>query len=58
MGNFISALRENYFGIDNAEKAFDLFIKTYDAKYPKAGLCLPKAREELMAFYYFPAPHW
>ncbi len=42
----------------DAEKAFDLFIKTYEAKYPKATLCLQKDREELMAFYSFPAKHW
>ena len=41
-----------------AEKAFDLFLATYDAKYPKATLCLQKDREELMAFYDFPATHW
>jgi len=43
---------------ENADKAFDLFIKTYDAKYPKATLCLQKDREELMAFFDFPAKHW
>ncbi len=42
----------------DAKKAFDLFIKTYEAKYPKATLCLQKDREELMAFYDFPAKHW
>jgi len=42
----------------DAEKAFDLFINTYDAKYPKATTCLQKDREELMAFYDFPAKHW
>ena len=42
----------------DAEKAFDLFIKTYEPKYPKAALCLQKDREELMAFYDFPAQHW
>ncbi|MCU7899740.1 MAG: transposase, partial [Candidatus Thiodiazotropha sp. (ex Lucinoma aequizonata)] len=42
----------------DAEKAFDLFIKTYEPKYPKAALCLHKEREELMTFYDFPAPHW
>ena len=42
----------------DAEKAFDLFIVPYDAKYPKATLCLQKDREELMAFYNFPAQHW
>ena len=43
---------------DDAEKAFDLFIKTYEPKYPKAALCLQKDREELMAFFDFPAQHW
>jgi transposase-like protein len=42
----------------DAEQAFDLFVATYDAKYPKATLCLQKDREELMAFYRFPAQHW
>ncbi len=41
-----------------AGKAFDLFIKTYEPKYPKATTCLQKDREELMAFYDFPAQHW
>jgi len=43
---------------ENAEKAFDLFIETYDPKYPKATLCLQKDRDELMAFFDFPAQHW
>jgi transposase-like protein len=43
---------------EDAEKAFDLFLKTYEPKYPKATLCLQKDREELMAFYDFPAKHW
>jgi putative transposase len=43
---------------ENAEKAFDLFIKTYELKYPKAIQCLEKDREELLAFYDFPADHW
>lgn len=43
---------------DDAVKAFDLFIKTYEPKYPKAAVCLQKDRDELMAFYDFPAPHW
>jgi transposase-like protein len=42
----------------DAEKAFELFIETYEPKYPKATLCLHKDREELMAFYDFPAQHW
>lgn len=43
---------------DDAHKAFDLFIKTYEDKYPKATLTLQKDREELLAFYDFPAKHW
>jgi putative transposase len=43
---------------EEANKAFDLFIETYQAKYPKAAACLEKDREELLAFYDFPAEHW
>ena len=43
---------------EEAEKAFDLFLTTYEPKYPKAALCLQKDHEELMAFYDFPAQHW
>ena len=42
----------------HAHEAFDLFIETYQAKYPKAVECLNKDREELLAFYDFPAEHW
>lgn len=42
----------------NAEKAFDRFVTTYEQKYPKAVDCLAKDREELLAFYDFPAAHW
>ncbi len=42
----------------DAEKAFDLFLETYQLKYPKAAQCLEKDREELLAFYDFPADHW
>ena len=41
-----------------AERAFDLFVATYEAKYPKATECLAKDREALLAFYDFPAEHW
>lgn len=44
--------------LEAAQKAFDLFIRTYEAKYPKATLCLHKDREELLNFYSFPAQHW
>jgi putative transposase len=43
---------------EDAEKAFDLFLKTYEPNYPKATLCLQKDREELMAFYDYPAQLW
>ena len=42
----------------DAEKAFDLFIKMYEPKYPKAAICLQKDRDEMLAFYDFPAQHW
>jgi putative transposase len=45
-------------GRAKAEKAFDLFVKTYQAKYPKATECLVRDREVLLAFYDFPAEHW
>src|SRR4051794_16985415 len=41
-----------------AEKAFDLFVATYEAKYPKATECLVKDRGVLLSFYDFPAEHW
>jgi len=41
-----------------AHQAFDAFIAAYEAKYPKATACLLKDREELLAFYDFPAEHW
>lgn len=43
---------------EDANSAFDRFEKTYEPKYPKAVQCLQKDREELMAFYDFPAKHW
>jgi putative transposase len=42
----------------DAEAAFDLFLATYGAKYPKACECLSKDRAELLTFYDFPAEHW
>jgi len=41
-----------------AEDAFDVFINTYEVKYPKATACLQKDREALLTFYAFPAEHW
>jgi transposase-like protein len=45
-------------GRAEAEKAFDLFVATYEAKYPKATECLTKDRAVLLTFYDFPAEHW
>ena len=42
----------------DAERAFDLFVEAYSAKYPKAAECLAKDREALLTFYDFPAEHW
>jgi transposase-like protein len=42
----------------SAEKAFDRFVATFEAKYPKATECLAKDREVLLTFYDFPAEHW
>jgi transposase-like protein len=41
-----------------AEIAFDLFVATYEGKYPKAAEWLAQDREVLLAFYDFPAEHW
>jgi transposase-like protein len=43
---------------EDAIKAMDKFVATYQAKYPKAVECLLKDQEELLAFYDFPAEHW
>ena len=43
---------------EDAETAFELFQNTYQAKYPKACDCLEKDREQMLAFYDFPAEHW
>lgn len=43
---------------EDANKSFDFFIKTYQAKYSNATECLAKDRDELLVFYDFPAEHW
>ena len=43
---------------EGAMKSFDLFLKTYESKYPKATQCLEKDRDKLLGFYRFPAEHW
>ena len=42
----------------DAQKAFERFIETFGAKYPKAAACLRNDREVLLTFYDFPAEHW
>ena len=41
-----------------AQRAFDRFVETYQEKYPKATQCLAIDRDVLLAFYDFPAAHW
>ncbi len=41
-----------------AEAAFDLFVETYGVKYENAVAKLTKDRDDLLAFYDFPAEHW
>jgi putative transposase len=41
-----------------AEKALTAFASAYGAKHPRAVECLLKDREDLLAFYDFPAEHW
>ena len=43
---------------EEALKAFDKFVKTYEAKYPKATECILKTKEQTLAFFDFPAEHW
>ncbi len=42
----------------DAENALMQFLVTYQDKYPKACECLEKDREQMLAFYDFPAEHW
>ena len=41
-----------------ANATFDLFVETYGVTYEKAVAKLVKDRDELLAFYDFPADHW
>jgi putative transposase len=55
-----AALHEIWMAVTRAEAilAFEAFLKSYQAKYPKAAEKLTKDREALLAFYDFPAEHW
>jgi transposase-like protein len=41
-----------------AEQAWQVFVRNYQAKYPKAVEKLQKDRDVLLTFYDFPAEHW
>lgn len=43
---------------EDANHAFDRMLARFEDKYPKSMECLAKDREELLAFYDFPAEHW
>lgn len=43
---------------EDAQGAFNQFIKHYQLKYPKASECLAKDKKALLTFYDFPAEHW
>jgi transposase-like protein len=43
---------------DAVNKAFDLFIETFQPKHPKACDCLATDRDALLMFYDYPAEHW
>ena len=42
----------------DANIAFDRFVEEFYLKYPKATECLTKDRDDLLAFYDYPAEHW
>lgn len=56
----VKAMQEIYNAEDraHAEKAVEAVAKTYGAKWPKAVAKITEDREELLAFYDFPAEHW
>ena len=41
-----------------AEDAWERFVVTFAEKYPKAVACLTAHRDDLLAFYSYPAEHW
>lgn len=43
---------------ENALKAYDRFIETFEAKYEKAVENLKKDKDDLFRFYDYPAEHW
>ena len=55
-GNVLSYLPKS--AQAKAERAFNEWLERYDDKYTKAAACLVRDRDELLAFYDFPAAHW
>jgi transposase-like protein len=43
---------------EKALAAYEHFMSSWEPKYPKAVECLRQDKEELFAFYDFPAAHW
>jgi putative transposase len=43
---------------EKALAAYEHFLSSWEQKYPKAVECLREDKEELFAFYDFPAAHW
>ena len=43
---------------EDAHDAFKKTVKQFEPKYPKAMNCLQKDKDEMLAFYDFPAEHW
>ncbi len=43
---------------EDAHKVFDRMLTRFQGKYPEAMDKLVKDRDELLAFYDFPAEHW
>ena len=43
---------------NDADRAVDQFVAEFEAKWPKAAAKVVNDREELLAFYEFPAEHW
>ena len=43
---------------EDAYKAFDSAVKRFSDKYPGAMNCLVKDKEQMLAFYDYPAIHW
>ena len=51
----------NMYQAENKKSAiseYNLFVKSFEDKYPKAVKCLTKDFDQLFSFYDFPAAHW